>query len=75
MEESKAGQVSKEFLDLWYAALASDHGIVVATTSRDALRQKLYTARRGANDPDLNCLSLVLSPTDDSHVWIVKNGK
>lgn len=60
-------------LHYWYAALAEEHGIVLATTDRDAMRQKLYAARREANDPELDCLSIRLSPTDDSHVWIIRN--
>jgi hypothetical protein len=60
------------FLDLWYQAAASPCGVCVFTTDRDALRQKLYASRAAAADPDLDKLSLVLSPTDETHVWIVK---
>lgn len=59
-------------LELWYRALAATHGIIVVTSDRDALRQRLYAARRAAGDPDLDALSLVLSPTDDSQLWIIK---
>lgn len=61
-----------DFLQFWYQALAADHGLAVATTDRNAMRQKLYSARAAANDPDLDKLSLVLSPTDDAHIWIIK---
>ena len=67
--------MSSAFLDLWYAALAAELGICVATTNRDILRQKLYAARKAANDPDLDSLSLILSPTDDSQIWIIRNAK
>lgn len=60
------------FLDLWYAAAASHSGIAILTDNRDALRQKLYAARAATKDPDLDKLSLVLSPTDETHLWIVK---
>lgn len=59
-------------LELWYRALAARIGIIVVTSDRDALRQRLYAARRAAGDPDLDALSLVLSPTDDSQLWIIK---
>lgn len=65
--------MSKTLLPLWYEALASDLGIVIAAADREATRQQLYTARREAKDSDLDGLSLVLSPMDDSHIWIVKN--
>lgn len=60
-----------DFLDLWYQAAASSCGVVVYTTDRDFLRQKLYAARASARDPDLDQLSLVLSPTDENHIWII----
>jgi len=64
--------MSNSYLDLWYAAAASPSGVCVFTTDRDALRQKLYASRASAADPDLDKLSLVLSPTDETHVWIIK---
>lgn len=64
--------MSDSYLDLWYQAYASPYGVVVFTTDRDACRQKLYASRAAAADPDLDKLSLVLSPTDETHVWIVK---
>jgi hypothetical protein len=62
-------------LEFWYRALAADSGIILVTSDRDALRQRLYAARRASGDADLDGLSLVLSPTDDNQLWIIKNGK
>jgi hypothetical protein len=59
-------------LEYWYRALAEPSGIILVTNDRDGLRQALYRARRSANDPDLDGLSLVLSPTDDNQLWIIK---
>lgn len=64
--------MSDSFLDLWYAAYATPHGICIFTTDRDLLRQKLYASRASAADPDLDKLSLVLSPTDETHLLIVR---
>lgn len=64
--------MSDSFLDLWYAAMASSHGLCIFTLDRDTLRQRLYASRASAVDPDLDKLSLVLSPTDETHLWIVK---
>lgn len=64
--------MSESYIDLWYQAVASPCGVCVFTTDRDLLRQKLYASRAAAADPDLDKLSLVLSPTDETHIWIVK---
>jgi len=63
-------------LELWYDALASDLGIVIKTNDPEALRQQLYKSRREAGDPNLDNLSVRISPTmPREEVWIVKNGK
>lgn len=62
-------------LEYWYRALASEQGIVVSCNDRENLRSKLYVARAEAKDPDLDCISIALSPTDDSHLWLVKRGQ
>lgn len=61
-----------EFTEYWYKALASPEGLCLSTTDREAMRQKLYAARAEVKDAALDELSLVLSPVDASHVWIVK---
>lgn len=64
--------MADDFLTPWYQALASDTGICLSSDDRDSLRQRLYAARAARGDPDLDGLSLVLSPADSTHVWIVK---
>lgn len=59
-------------LEHWYQALRSAHGIVLSSEDRERLRGKLYEARRDAADRDLECLGIVLSPTDPNELWIVK---
>lgn len=62
------------YLSYWYAALASDLGVCVLTDNRERLRQRLYAARAASGDTSLEGLSLVLSPLNQEHVWILKNG-
>jgi hypothetical protein len=59
-------------LEHWYAALRSPEGIVLRVSDFNAVRQKLYAARKEAMDPELDGLSLVQSPTDPNELWIVK---
>lgn len=56
-----------------YSALHSPLGIVIQTDNAERTRQKLYRARRELMNPELDKLSLVISPTDPSQLWIVKN--
>lgn len=64
---------SSETLEYWYQALRSSIGIVIATDSLERLRQKLYIARRDAEDPSLERLTIVTSPTrPEDQLWIVK---
>lgn len=62
-----------EYVSYWYSALASEFGVVVWSDNPDALKQRLYAARREAMDPALESLSIVVSPTNPEHLWIVKN--
>jgi len=65
--------MSEASLNLWYEALGSALGIVVATDNPEKLRAKLYRLREAANDPLLADISIVISPTmPGSHVWLVK---
>lgn len=59
-------------LDLWYQALASSHGIVLAVDNIDRARQKLYALRRESGDTDLNSIALVPSPDAEGQLWMVK---
>lgn len=63
-------------ISLLYEALGTPKGIEVRTSDPNALRQKLYTLRKKAEDPSLDILSFLPSPTDPSgHLWIVKRAK
>lgn len=59
------------WLEFWYSALGAEVGIVIETDDRDRCKMRLYAARAAANDPDLASLSIVQSPTDPSHLWII----
>lgn len=58
--------------ELLYRALSTEYGILVETSDREKFKMKLYAARREAKDPDLDCISIVLSSTSASELWIVK---
>jgi hypothetical protein len=59
-----------------YNALTAEHGIVLqAEGDGEALRQALYRERKAANDPALDALSVSISPTDPSQVWVYKKVK
>jgi hypothetical protein len=60
-------------LELWYQAAGEQYGIVVITDNVPLTLQRLYAARREANDPELFKLHLKRSPIDESAIWIVKN--
>lgn len=62
----------QEYIELWYSALAAPLGIVVWTDNPQRLSAYLYTARSKAMDPTLQCLSLIRSPTNPEHLWIIK---
>jgi hypothetical protein len=59
-------------LEYLYQALRSARGIVLRTSDRERLRQKLYAARRDAGDTDLDVIALVPSPTSEEELWLVK---
>ncbi len=61
-------------INLLYEALGSPFGVVIACDSGTTpqVRQKLYNLRKESGDPDLDCLSFVQSPSNPSHLWIVK---
>lgn len=60
-------------LEYWYQALESKFGIVVKTDNVSGTLQRLYKARKEANDPALSELHLRRSPVDPEAIWIVKN--
>lgn len=59
-------------LVFWYEALAEPIGVKLYTENRRATMQQLYRAREKACDPQLQALSIVVSPTDQNELWIVK---
>lgn len=59
-------------LELWYQALASPLGIVVQTSDRKLMSQKLYAERQSAGDPALSLISIRNSPYSDGEIWLVR---
>jgi hypothetical protein len=58
---------------LWYEALGAQHGIALQCEGDPVkVRAKLYALRAAHNDPDLEVLSIVQSPSVPSQLWIVK---
>jgi hypothetical protein len=65
-----AGPVSPE---IWYAALAAQHGIVIQTNDPALCKQKLYALRKSLADPDLENISIMTSPGGSpNELWLVK---
>lgn len=62
------------YIEYWYQALAMERGVVLKTDNPKLLVAKLYAARKAAMDPDLEVLSIVLSPLASDQVWIIRNG-
>lgn len=57
-----------DFIEVLYASLHADFGVVVETEDAERLRQKLYAIRK--ENPDFLPLAFVLSPFD-STLWII----
>lgn len=58
---------------IWYAALASECGIIISSGDPAFTRQKLYALRKELNDPDLEAISIMQSPTNPQQdLWLVK---
>lgn len=63
----------EEPLALLYRAFNTPLGIKVHTQDLERFRQRLYAARR--EDPDLQCISICVSPTNPAtELWLVKKG-
>lgn len=63
--------MSVQLLQHLYAALASEHGIVLHTEDPEALKRKLYPLRK--QDPRLEELSICTSPHNPAtELWLVK---
>lgn len=61
-----------DLLELLYAAVHNDLGVVVETNDAEFLRQKLYPLR--GEDPSFAALSFLISPINGSDLWIIKKG-
>ena len=64
--------MSVPVLHHWYSALSSPYGIELISSDVEALRQRLYAARREAQDTDLEQIALCMSPFDPMRLWLVK---
>jgi len=64
--------VKEPLLNYWYRALSSPFGIEVVCSDAEGARTRLYTARKEAKDPDLDQISVCLSPFDPMKLWLVK---
>lgn len=61
------------FLEPWYAALRANIGVAVQTNDTTICKMKLYAARKDVGDPDLQGLSILVSPISPAtELWIVK---
>lgn len=59
-----------DLLELLYAAMNSAVGVVVETNDAEFLRQKLYPLRKA--NPEFNPLSFVISPVNNTDLWILR---
>ena len=67
--------MSQDLLEYWYDALKQPVGLILRTSDVEALKQRLYAARRAASDPRLIDLTLATSPDfPESELWIVRKG-
>lgn len=58
---------------LWYEALATELGIVVAVGNPQFAIKKLNALREELKDAELNCMCVVPSPTNPGReIWLVK---
>lgn len=66
---------SDQLLEILYEAYNAEIGIAVLTSNPQLLRQRFYTERK--KDPDLECISITISPTNPSgELWLLnKRGK
>lgn len=60
---------------MWYEALASSIGIVIRVEDMEAAKQRLYSFRDRANDPDLYSISIITSPEAPNELWLVKRSR
>lgn len=63
------------FLEMWYTAANEPLGACFEVTNFDSVKQQLYTARKGVDDPNLANLKITHSPINPNHLWIIKSDK
>jgi hypothetical protein len=64
----------RSVLEFWFDANRQPVGIIVTTDDRNLLMNRLYEARREYQKQDpgaLSDLSICISPTNDSELWII----
>jgi hypothetical protein len=66
------GVVKEPILNHWYRALHSPLGIELVCSDAEGVRNRLYIARREAQDNDLAMISICQSPFDPMRLWLVK---
>ena len=60
-------------LSVWYEALASSIGVVLQVEDVEVAKQRLYSFRDRASDPDLYSISIITSPTAPTReLWLIK---
>lgn len=72
MPRKGATEVKEPILNHWYRALSSPFGIELVCSDPDAIKARLYAARREAKDTDLNGVAICQSPFDPHKIWLVK---
>jgi len=63
-------------VQLWYEAAAHEFGLRLVLANpkdRESILGKLYAARKGTMDPNLDCLS-ICKPEGGKELWIVQQG-
>ncbi len=64
--------VKEPVLNHWYRALHSPLGVELIVSDAEAIRARLYAARKAAHDTDLDKVAICLSPFDPMKLWLVK---
>jgi len=61
------------WIEYWYLALNSKHGIAVEATNLASLQNILHVARSKAKDPRLAGMILRTNPNNPNELWIMHN--
>lgn len=64
--------VETQYKALLYQALGSPMGLVLRSNDPERARQTLYSARREAQDPELDVLQIRMKATPDGDLVLVK---